>query len=79
MIKLPPKISKQDLCVLLEVRRIRCVRKHLLTDDFINTKLKLDIETFNKRQQFSIEESLTIKNYLFEKFPGLFGERLNSP
>ena len=79
MQKLPLRISKQDICVLLEVSRIRCLRNQILTDEFIRTELHLDIVTFNRRQQFSINESLIIKNYLHKKFPVLFQESKNIP
>lgn len=74
---LPPKISKKDLCGLLKVTRIRCLRKELITDDFILTELQLDIATFNRRQQFSIVESVILKKYLLEKVPDIFREQQN--
>ena len=53
------------------------VTNELFTDEFIMTELKLDIVTFNKRQQFSIQESVIIKKYLHKKVPSLFGEQQN--
>jgi hypothetical protein len=75
---LPPKISKQDICGLLKVSRIRCLRNELFTDEFILIELQLDIVTFNRRQQFSIQESVIIKKYLLQKVPGLFREQQNT-
>lgn len=61
---LPPRISKSDLCQLFGVQRMRTLRKGLFSDYFITQELGLDIEQFNRRQQFTAAESQKIRQVL---------------
>lgn len=65
---LAPRTSKSELCALFGVARMRNLRDQLFTDEFITIRLELSIPAFNRRQQFSVLESITIKKHLLELY-----------
>lgn len=76
--KLPIIISKQDLCQLFNVKRFRQLRRDLFTDTFVKCELKLSLKKFNERQQFTVTESILIKQYLIELSPEKIRQITNS-
>lgn len=61
---LPTKISKQDVCLIFGVSRMRQLRD-IFCDETI-TKIGLTRIQFARRQQFKVKETIIIKKILLE-------------
>lgn len=67
--KLPPILSKADLCCFFQVKRFRYLRKDIFTDALVEQELCMSASIFKKRQLFTVSESILIRKFLTELSP----------